>query len=96
MRGVLLEIGRHLLLAGEGPAVAGERQARQAVVPGGGVEPQGVPLLAPLVSDARGAVEDDERPAEPLEVVAGREAGLAGADDDGLDVAGVGLCGHGP
>ena len=87
--GVLLEVVGDLVLAREGPAGRGERQARQAVVLGGGVEPEGVPLPAPLVADARAAVEDDERAAAPLQVVAGGQAGLAGADDDGLDVGGV-------
>ena len=83
--GVLLEVVGDVVLAREGPAGRGERQARQAVVLGGGVEPEGVVLAAPLVADARAAVEDDERAAASLQVVAGGQAGLAGADDDGLE-----------
>jgi hypothetical protein len=54
-------------------------------------QPQRVPVPAPVVTDPRVAVENEELPPELLEVVAGGEAGLAGPDDQGLDV----LPGHG-
>jgi hypothetical protein len=43
-------------------------------------------VAAPVVTDPRVAVENEELPPELLEVVAGGEAGLAGPDDQGLDV----------
>ena len=85
---VALEVVGHLLLAGERPGRRGERHPGQAVVLGGAVELQGVPLVAPVVADALVAVDDEEGAAEPLEVVSGGEAGLAGADDQRLDVLG--------
>ena len=89
MPGVGLEVVADLVLAREGPLLRGERQPGQAVVLGGRVELERVPLPAPVVADAGAGVEDHERAAAALQVVAGRQAGLAGADDDGLDVCGV-------
>ena len=85
---IALEVVGHLLLAGERPGRSRERHPGQAVVLGGAVELQGVPLVAPVVADALVAVDDEEGAAEPLEVVSGGEAGLAGADDQCLGVLG--------
>ena len=86
MCGVVLEVVADLVLAGEGPLLRRERQPGQAVVLRGGVELERVPLAAPVVADPGAGVEDHERATPALQVVAGREPGLAGADDDGLDV----------
>ena len=87
--GVRLEVVADLVLAREAPLLRGERQAGQAVVLGGRVELERVPLLAPVVADPGARVEDHERAAVTLQVVTGRQARLAGADDDGLDLCGV-------
>ena len=84
--GVGLEVVGHVVLAGERPRLGRERHARQAVVLGGGVEAEAVPLLPPPVADALVAVQDDAVAALLLQVVRRRQAGLPGADDDGLDV----------
>ena len=41
---------------------------------------------APVVADPGVAIDDQARPATPPQVIRGREAGLAGPDDRGLDV----------
>ena len=89
--GIGLEIVGDVVLAGERPWVAGEREARKPVVLRGREQPQRVPVAAPVVADPLVAVEDEELSVELLEVVAGGEAGLAGPDDQGFDVLG----GHG-
>ena len=81
-----LEVVGQVVLARERRRLAREGHPRQAVVLGGGVEAQAVPLLPPAVPDALVAVEDDAVAALLLQVVRRRQAGLAGADDDGLDV----------
>ena len=60
--------------------------AGQPVVLGRAVEPQRVEPVAPDVADPVVRVQDQERAAPAGQVVAGGQAGLAGADDDGLDV----------
>ena len=87
---VLLEVVGHLVLGREGPAGRRERHPRQAVEARRAVQPQRVVVPAPVVADASLLVEDHERPAALREVVAGREPGLARADDDRLDALGRG------
>jgi hypothetical protein len=48
-----------------------------------------------MVADAGVGIEDAERQAAPCEVVPRREAGLAGADDDGVDLLDRILAVHG-
>ena len=86
VHGVLLEVVGHLVLARARPRLGRERQPRQRVVPGRRVEPQAVPQPSPVVADALVGVEDEAVAAAPLQVVRRGEAGLAGSDDDGLDV----------
>ena len=71
--------------------VAGERLAREAVVAGGGEQPQRVPALAPRGRGRVGGVEDREVAALLGEVVADGEAGLAAADDDDVAVGAHGI-----
>ena len=85
-RGIRLEVVGELVLGRVRPARCPVGEPGEAVRPGRGEQAEGVPLVPPPVADAGLAVEDDERPTGPLEVVPGGEAGLAGSDDDGLDV----------
>ena len=57
-------------------------------VPRGAEQAQRVPVPAPVVADALVGVEDHERPPALGEMVADREPGLAGADDDRLEALG--------
>ena len=41
---------------------------------------------APVVADPGVAIDNQARPATPLQVIRGRQARLAGPDDRGLDV----------
>ena len=50
------------------------------------VEPQRVPVAAPVVADPLVGVEDHELAPALGQVVAGRQPGLAGPDDHGVDV----------
>ena len=85
--GVVGKVVGDLVLGRERPARSGEGQARQSVVAGRRVETQGVPVRPPVVAHPQVGVQDDEGSAPPLQVVAGGQAGLTGADDDGLDVS---------
>ena len=78
---VRLEVVGHLVLRRERPARRGEAHPRQSVVLRGREQTKGVPALAPRVSDPVVRVEDHERPAALPELVRGRQAGLAAADD---------------
>ena len=66
-----------------------EGPARQTVVAGGAVQPQGVEAPAPDVAHTCVGLEDHERPAQPGQVMPRGEARLARADDDRLDALGV-------
>ena len=83
--GIVLQIVRLLVLGGEGEGVAREGPAGQAVVLGGGEQPQRVPAAPPRVANPRAGVENDKVPVLLRQVVAQRQAGLSGADDDGVD-----------
>ena len=66
---------------------AGNAHARERVVARRAVQLQRVPAIAPVVADPGVRIEDHERQAALREVVAGRQAGLARADHDGVDRA---------
>ena len=83
--GIVLQIVRLLVLGGEGEAVAGEGPAGQAVVLGGGEQAQRVPAAPPRVANPCAGVENDKVPVLLRQVVAQRQAGLSGTDDDGVD-----------
>ena len=83
---VALQVVGHLVLLRELPGICREGEAREAVVLRRRVEPEGVPLLPPVVADPGVAVQDQALPASPGEVVRRGQAGLAAADDHGLDV----------
>src|SRR5205823_1640548 len=69
------------------PAGRRERPARQAVVARGREQAERVPSTRPpRAADPLARVEDHERAAAPLQVVADREAGLAAADDDRVEL----------
>ena len=70
---------------GEGEGGGGKGEAVEAVVAGGGEEAEGIPAVAPRVADALIGVQDEEGEAATGEVVADGEAGLAAADDDGVE-----------
>ena len=88
---VALEEGGDLVLLRERPRVGREGHAGQPVVLRRAVEPQGVPVPAPVVADPGVAVQDDAGAALLRQVVRRGQAGLTGSDDHGLDVFG----GHG-
>ncbi|MNO84533.1 hypothetical protein D3C76_758760 [compost metagenome] len=82
---VLLEVVGHLVLAGEGVGVEVEFQAWEAVVPDRAVGHQRVPAAsAPGLGDAV-ALQHQVRHAKLAQVFAHGHAGLAGADDEGVD-----------
>ena len=81
-----LEVVGHLVLRGKRHGGRGEAPARQPVVSGRGEQAKRVPALAPGVTDSLVGVQDYERTALLLQVVADREACLATADDHGLEV----------
>ena len=58
----------------------------QRVVAGRAVQPERVPAVPPVVADPLVGVEDHEGQPALGEVVAGRQARLAGADDDRVDL----------
>src|SRR5688572_20937057 len=84
--GVCRQVVGYLVLGRIGPSRTRERQARQAVVPTRRVETERVPLGAPVVADVLVAIEDQAGTSPPLQVVRGRQTGLAGSDDGCLDV----------
>ncbi len=84
-RDVPLEVVEHLVLAGEAVTPA-QGQARQVAADRRGEQLQGVPAGQPRSADAVRGVHDDERLPPLGEVVAGRESGLAGSDDDGVEL----------
>ena len=57
----------------------------KTAVPGRGEQAQRVPPTTPRIANARGALENDEVRVVRGEVVSDGEAGLATADDDGLE-----------
>ncbi|MNC20460.1 hypothetical protein D3C75_684080 [compost metagenome] len=82
---VLLEVVGHLVLAGEGVGVEVEFQPREAVVPDRAVGHQRVPAAgAPGLGDTL-ALQHQVRHAKLAQVFAHGHAGLAGADDEGVD-----------
>ncbi|KQN94822.1 hypothetical protein ASE96_01070 [Arthrobacter sp. Leaf69] len=83
-RRVAFEVGGELVLAREGVPRRGEGEAGEAVVLGGGEQPQRVPAAAPDIAHPRAALEDLEPQPGAGEVVAGGEAGLSRADHDGI------------
>src|SRR5665213_522649 len=48
-------------------------------------ESQRIPPLSPRIADAGVALENHERPTQPLQMIAGRQPSLSAANDDGLD-----------
>lgn len=85
---VELDVVRHLVLGREAPRVTRERQSIEAVELGRREEGEAVVVAPPAIADPLTAVDDEELPPQVLEVVASGQAGLAGADDQGLDVLG--------
>ena len=83
--GVRLEVVGHLATGRPVRRRRGEAHARERVVAGRAVQPERVPAVPPVVADARVGVEDREGQAARLQVVPGRQAGLAGPDDDRVD-----------
>src|SRR6476619_5302569 len=61
--------------------VAGEREARQRVVPAGGEQDERVPAIAPRRADGVRRFEDHEAPLLLGERMADRKPRLPGADD---------------
>ena len=84
-RGVGLEVVGHLVLGGERLGRGGEGHPRQPAEASGGEQAKRVPALAPGVADPLVRVEDHEADTTLRQVVPDREAGLAAADDNGLD-----------
>lgn len=82
-RGGIQVVG-HVVSARERPALGRELPAGQPVVAGGREQVQRIPALAPDVPDPPVCLKDQERPAQPGQVVAGRQARLATADDHSL------------
>ena len=87
---ILLEGPRHLVLAGEAPGLAGDAEPRQRVEPVGREQAQGIVLMAPVVADLAGGLEDHVVQPPPSEMVGRGEAGLSGADDHGVEDAVLG------
>ncbi len=85
-RGVRLQVVGQLVLRRERPGGCRDRHAGQAAEARGGEKAKRVPTLAPGVADPLVRVEDHERAILLREVVPGREAGLAAADDQGVEV----------
>src|SRR3954465_8296207 len=90
--GVAGEVLDHLIPAGVGVRVAGERHLGQAVVASRREQLQRVPPLSPRRGGLRRRLEDHEAPARTAQEVAEREAGLA-APDHG-DVISIGGNAH--
>ena len=91
---VRLEVVAHLAAGRPMRGRRREPHTRQRVVPRGAVEPQRVPPVTPVVPEAGVGVEDREGAAQLLQVVAGREPGLAAADDRGVEVLDCVLAAH--
>src|SRR4029077_14762520 len=89
-----LQIVAHLATARIVVGRCREAHAGQPVIAGRAVQPKRVPMPAPMVTDARIGVEDHESHAAPGEVVAGRQPGLSGPDDDRVDPLGFVLAVH--
>src|SRR5262249_26393191 len=85
---ITLEVVGHLVLGRKRVLRSGERQAVERIQPRRREEAQRVPARAPRVADARVRVEDQEAYALALEVIADRQAGLAGADHDHVEALG--------
>ncbi len=83
--GVHLEVVGHLASGRPVGRRRGEAHTRQRVVAGGAVQPERIPAVPPVVADARVGVEDREGQPALREVIAGRQSGLAGADDDRVE-----------
>jgi hypothetical protein len=86
---VSLEIVRQLVLGREGVAGSGETKARKLYVARGREQAQRILAVAPGIADAMSGVENQEANAAASQVVADGEAGLAAADDDGVDSFGT-------
>ena len=85
---VRLEVGDDAVAVQVAVRIGQRRRARQPVQPVRRQEVQGVPALrAPALTDTA-ALEDDVPAARGAQLVAQRQAGLAGPDDDRLDAHG--------
>ena len=85
-RRVRLEVVGRLARSRVRPAGRGKRPTRQAVVARRSEQAERVPGAGPPgAADPLVRVEDHERPAALLQVVADRKAGLAAADDDRVE-----------
>ena len=86
--GVRLEVVGHLVLRWATAPRPGKLQTRQGAEVRGREQLQRVPTLAPGVAGPLIGVQDHKRPVSLGKVVADGKAGLAAADDDGLDLLG--------
>ena len=93
---VRLEVVAHLSPSRVVEARCRKPAAGQAIGDGGAVQAERVPVLAPVVPDPSVGIEDHEGQTPPLQVVAGGQAGLAGADDDCVDRDASGRSVHDP
>ena len=91
---VALEVADERPAPEEAVGVGGRRGAGQPVEPVRGQERERVPALAAPALPHAAALEHDVVAAEPGQLVAERQPGLPGPDDDGLD-AGHGQCSSG-
>lgn len=81
-QGVGFQIVGELVLGVERPERAGVGRSRKLAEHRRCEEAERIPLLSPVVADVPVGFQDQEGPASPPEVVAGREAGLPAADND--------------
>ena len=85
VRDIRLQVPRDGVLDGQRVGLAGERQAGQRVVADRGEQAQRVPAPQPRFANLTAAVEYQEVGTRALQVLRRREAGLSGADNDGVE-----------
>jgi hypothetical protein len=83
--GVFLEVGYDVIAVGVAVGVAGERQAGQGRVAGRGEQGERFVVLRPSTGRGVASFENDWFDPQFANRMGGGEAGVAGADDEGVD-----------